>query len=60
MLKKHNKRINVWTNKAWLGSCLTNYSQALLAGYAGVVAVELLFFKKNSLFYGFQMHYLML
>ncbi len=29
-----NKRINAWTNKAWLGSCLTNFSQALLARYA--------------------------
>jgi len=29
-----NKRINAWTNKAWLGSYLTNYSQALLARYA--------------------------
>ncbi len=25
-----------WTNNAWLGSCLTNFSQALLARYAGV------------------------
>jgi hypothetical protein len=30
------------------------------AHYIGVEAVELLFFKKNSLFYGFQMHCLML
>ncbi|GAD02017.1 hypothetical protein AALB_2097 [Agarivorans albus MKT 106] len=33
---KYNKRINAWTNKAWLGSSLTNCSQALLARYAGV------------------------
>lgn len=25
-----------WTNKAWLGSCLNNFSQALLARYTGV------------------------
>ena len=33
----YNKRINAWTNKVWLSSCLTNYSQTLLARYAGVI-----------------------
>ncbi|ATC95139.1 hypothetical protein PTUN_a2693 [Pseudoalteromonas tunicata] len=34
----------------------TQFSQALSAPYWGVEAVEFLFFKKNRLFSGFQMH----
>ncbi|WP_235423421.1 hypothetical protein [Pseudoalteromonas luteoviolacea] len=32
--QSYSKRFNAWTNKAWLGSCPTNYCQALLARYA--------------------------
>ncbi len=34
VVKTLNKRVNAWTNKALLGSYLTNFGQPLLARYA--------------------------
>jgi hypothetical protein len=58
VVSKANKQSTRTKNSGLFASL--HFSPLFLACYLGVEAVELLFLKKISPFYGFQMHYLML
>tara|TARA_R100001244_G_scaffold4518_1_gene5554 strand:+ start:8320 stop:8538 length:219 start_codon:yes stop_codon:yes gene_type:complete len=54
-----NKVVNA-VKKVGFALASQNFNQLFLAGYNDVEAIGFLFIKRNSLFYGVRMHYLIL